>query len=54
MELSYDDFLRILRDAIIFNCSRTEAGKEYLEDCWRFRQTKPDRARLRQQYGREE
>ncbi len=53
-DLSYDDYLLFLRDAVIFNCSRTEAGTKYLDDCWRFQQTKPDRARLRQQYGREE
>lgn len=36
-----------LRDAVIYNCMKTEKGQEYLENCWRMEQTKPDRKSLR-------
>jgi hypothetical protein len=36
-----------LRDAVIYNCMKSEKGQEYLENCWRMEQTKPDRKSLR-------
>lgn len=42
----YDDFLLLLRDATIFNCSQTEGGLEYLEKCWALEQTRPDKKAL--------
>jgi hypothetical protein len=33
--------------------SRTEAGQEYLDNCWRMEQTKPDRQKLRKKLRKE-
>lgn len=41
-----------LRDAVIYNCNKTEKGREYLENCWRIEQTEPDRQRLREKMKR--
>ena len=49
------DFLQYLiwrRDAYIYKLSRTEEGREYLDNAWRMEQTKPDRTRLRAKYGK--
>lgn len=53
-ELEYIQYLTWRRDAYIHMLSRTEAGQEYLDNAWRMEQTKPDRARLREQFGRKE
>lgn len=50
-ELFYEDYLRLLRDAVIYGHSRTEEGRKYLADCWRFEQTEPDVEALREKYG---
>lgn len=44
-------FYILLRDANINRTRSTEAGRSYLEDCWILRQTEPDRAALREQFG---
>lgn len=49
--MDYLDFLRYRRDAFIHKCSKTEEGREYLENAWRIKQTKPDRNGLRQHFG---
>lgn len=41
------EFWLYLRDAVVYNCSQTEKGKEYLEKCWIMEQTTPDRDALR-------
>lgn len=41
------------RDAFIHMLSRTEEGQEILDTAWRMEQTKPDRAALREQIGKE-
>lgn len=46
-ELEAFTFWLYLRDAVVYNCSRTEAGREYLEKCWTLEQTAPDRAAIR-------
>jgi hypothetical protein len=51
-QLDYGTYLLWLRDAYISGLSRTEEGRQYLDDCWRMEQTKPDRAKLRHQFGR--
>lgn len=51
-ELDYIQYLIWRRDAYIHMLSRTEAGQEYLDNCWRMEQTKPDRARLREKLGK--
>lgn len=45
-DLLITDALRFLRDAVIYNASRTDSGKEYLRNCYLFEQEKPDYARL--------
>lgn len=52
-ELPIDMFFLLLRDAFIFEKSKTEEGREYLEDCWILEQTEPDRNALREKFGRE-
>lgn len=52
-QLNYVDFLRYRRDAFIQRCLATPEGREYLHDCARMEQTKPDRAKLRRVTGKE-
>ena len=51
-EMYLDDFLRFLHDAIVYHCSQTEQGNEYLEKCYILEQTKPDRQSLRDRFGK--
>ena len=52
MELSIFDFWRLLRDAVIFNASQTDKGREFLDKAWAAEQTEPDRQTLRQIFGK--
>lgn len=52
-DLDYIDYLMFRRDAFIDALSRTEKGEEYLDNAWRLEQTKPDRAKLRDKFGKE-
>lgn len=52
-ELELIQYLKLRRDAYIYMLTRSEAGQEYLDNCWRMEQTKPDRAALRKKYGKE-
>ena len=55
-EVSQLDYLQYLvwrRDAYIYMLTRTEAGQEYLDNAWRMEQTQPDRAALREKFGKE-
>lgn len=52
-ELPIDVYLLLLRDAFIYECKKTESGRAYLENCWRLEQTKPDREKLRERFGKE-
>lgn len=52
-QLDYLQYLVWRRDAYIHMLSCTEAGQEYLDNCWRIEQTEPDRAALRKKYGKE-
>lgn len=49
-ELEYIDYLFFLREAVIYNCSQTEEGREYLKNAKRLEETSPDRKRLREKY----
>ena len=49
MEL--DVYLFYMREAFIYNMNQTKEGREYLENCWRMEQTKPERKKLREKYG---
>lgn len=50
--LNYGEYLLYLRDAYISALNRTEEGRQYLDDCWRMEQVKPDRAKLHQKLGK--
>ncbi len=52
-EMDIDIYLFFLREAMIFENSQTEEGREYLRNCWRIGQTKPERQKLREKYGKE-
>lgn len=52
-QLYYPQYLVWRRDAWIHRLSSTEAGQKYLDDAWRMEQTKPDRKKLRQKFGKE-
>lgn len=41
-------FRMLLVDALIYNRSKTKEGREWLEECWTLKQTKPDRKKLRE------
>ena len=51
-QLDYGTYLLWLRDAYISVLNSSEDGRQYLDDCWRMEQTKPDRAKLRQTVGK--
>ena len=51
-EMEIDVYLFFLREAMIFENSRTDEGREYLRNCWRIEQTRPDRQKLREKYGK--
>lgn len=44
-------FRQYLHDAVVWNCERTEQGREYLEKAWANSQTEPDRESLRAIFG---
>ena len=46
-QVNYVVYLQYRRDAFIQRCSATKEGRDYLHDCWRMEQTKPDRTKLR-------
>lgn len=46
-QLDYGSYLLYLRDAYITRLNSTEEGRQFLDDCWRMRQEKPDRGKLR-------
>lgn len=52
-KLDYGTYLLWLRDAYIYFLERSEEGREYLDNAWRMEQTKPDRVKLRQKFGKE-
>lgn len=49
-ELQIDTYLFLMREAMIYENSKTEEGREYLRDCWRMEQTKPDRKAIREHF----
>lgn len=46
-DLEVFDYYGYLHDAVVWNCSKTESGKEYLEEAYTHSQTEPDREKLR-------
>lgn len=51
-EMDIDEYLFFVREAYIHGLNQTEDGRKYLENCWRMTQTKPDRAALRDKFGK--
>lgn len=51
-QLDYGTYLLWMRDAYIAGLSRTEEGRQYLDDCWRMEQTEPDRGKLNARFGK--
>lgn len=51
-EMEIDIYLFFLREAMIFENAQTEEGREYLRNCWRIEQTKPEIKKLREKYGK--
>lgn len=52
-KLNYIEYLQYRRDAFINWLNQSEKGQEYLDNAWRMEQTKPDRIKLRQKFGKE-
>jgi hypothetical protein len=52
-ELDVFEYWSMLHDAIIYRYMQTEEGQKYLEKCWILEQTKPDRKKLREKFGKE-
>lgn len=51
-EMEIDEYMYYFRDAFIHKMNQTEEGREYLENAHNFKQTKPDRSRLRSKFGK--
>lgn len=47
-EMPIDLYLYFMREAYIHKLMQTKEGREYLDNCWRMEQTKPDRKKLRE------
>ena len=47
LELDCITFKMLLRDSFIDMMSKTEEGRDYLEQCWILKQTDPDTVKLR-------
>lgn len=47
-EMPIDLYLYFMREAYIYGNMQTKEGREYLENCWRIEQTKPDRKKIRE------
>lgn len=47
IELDCITYKMLVRDAFIDMMSRSEEGRDYLEQCWILKQTEPDTAGLR-------
>lgn len=52
-QLDYGTYLLWFRDAYIHGLGLTEEGRQHLDDCWRMSQTKPDRGKLHEKFGKE-
>ncbi|MDE5830203.1 MAG: hypothetical protein K2H53_00380 [Clostridia bacterium] len=49
-ELDFIEYLFFRREAVIYNCSQTEEGREYLRNASRLEETSPDRKSLREKF----
>ena len=53
-QLDYLDYLTLRRDAFITKMNQSEKGQEYLDNAYRLEETKPNRDKLRNHFGKEE
>lgn len=51
-KLNIVDFLYLRREAFINKMLSTEKGREYLDNAYRLEQTKPEREKLREKFGK--
>lgn len=51
-QMELDEYLFCMREAYIYSLNQTEKGREYLDNCWRIKQTRPDRQALREKFGK--
>ncbi len=51
-QLNIVEYWQYLRDSYIHQLNQTQEGREYLEKCWIVKQTKPDRQKLREKFGK--
>lgn len=51
-EMDIFTFWALLRDVIIYNQSRTKAGRKWLNNAYRLTQTEPDLPKLRRKAGK--
>mgnify|MGYP004681858977 FL=1 len=47
-DMPIDLYLFFMREAFLTKMMETKEGRDYLADCWRFEQTKPDRQKIRE------
>lgn len=52
MEIDCISYAVLVRDAFIFKMKQTEEGREYLQECWLLKQTRPDRRKLRDKFNK--
>jgi hypothetical protein len=51
-QLPIDEYLLYRRDAYIYALQQSEEGRNYLDECYRFTQTEPDKENLREKFGK--
>lgn len=47
-DMPIDIYLFFMREAFLTKMMETKEGRDYLADCWRLEQTKPDRQKIRE------
>jgi len=52
IEMDIFEYWALLRDAVIYKYSQSQEGQEYLNKCWILEQTKPQRDKLREKFGK--
>ena len=48
IDLDVLTYRKLLKDAAIYALEQTDEGKDYLEECWILKQTKPDYKKLKE------
>lgn len=52
LELNCYEYRQYFKDAFVYKYKQFKEGREYLEDCWLLQQTKPDKNKLREKFGK--